>query len=181
MRSGRYLTINLPAQLETIFMAFIFCKISELKYKLIFKNPLIRSQTCKYWDIDNNDVLGSRAAPGFRNWPQPLKFKIRNIETSLVFPSISFLPYKLVFIAHKLFYASIPPSLPRLSQQIIDNKIPPEQKLHPNLAAPAVFRGMIFCFFFLKIQFPVKSVLVLLSPGLVSLLCLLSPSPSWQW
>ena len=36
---------------------------------------------------------------------------------------------------------------PPLSLQIIDNKIPPEQKLHPNLAAPAVFRGMIFCFF----------------------------------
>ena len=39
------------------------------------------------------------------------------------------------------------PSPPHLSLQIIDNKIPPEQKLHPNLAAPAVFRGMIFCFF----------------------------------
>ena len=33
MRSGRYLTINLEAQLETIFMAFIFCKISKLKYR----------------------------------------------------------------------------------------------------------------------------------------------------
>ena len=77
------------------------------------------------------------------------------------------------------FMLPSPPSPPPLSLQIIDNKIPPEQKLHPNLAAPAVFRGMIFCFFFLlKIQFPVKSVLVLLSPGLVSLLCLLSPSPS---
>lgn len=44
---------------------------------------------------------------------------------SLVFPSISFLPYKLVFIAHKLFYAPLP-------LQIIDNKIPPEQKMHQS-------------------------------------------------
>ena len=45
------------------------------------------------------------------------------------------------------FMLPSPPSPPHLSLQIIDNKIPPEQKLHPNLAAPAVFRGMIFCFF----------------------------------
>ena len=132
---------------------------------------MISSLTCKYWKL----IIMTYSPPPHCGHHCPVRHfsqvQDQNYLQSLLFPSISFLPYKLVFIAHKLFYASLP-------LQIIDNKIPPEQKLHPNLAAPAVFRGMIFCFFFLKIQFPVKSVLVLLSPGLVSLLCLLSPSPS---
>ena len=48
------------------------------------------------------------------------------------------------------FMLPSPTSPPPLSLEIIDNKIPPEQKLHPNFVATAVFRGMIFCFFFSK-------------------------------
>ena len=181
MRSGRYLTINLPAQLETIFMAFIFCKISKLKYKLILK---ILWSGPRHVNIGILIIMTYWAPELLRAFETDLNLSssrseiLRQVSYS---PAYHFYRINSSLLLINSFMLPSPTSPPPLSLEIIDNKIPPEQKLHPNLAAPAVFRGMIFCFFFLKIQFPVKSVLVLLSPGLVSLLCLLSPSPSWQW
>ena len=99
---------------------------------------MISSLTCKYWKL----IIMTYSPPPHCGHHCPVRHlsqvQDQNYLQSLLFPSISFLEYKLVFIAHKLFYASLP-------LQIIDNKIHPEQKMQLNLAA--VFHTMILCFF----------------------------------
>ena len=116
MRSGRYLTINLEAQLETIFMAFIFCKISKLKYRNWFNVHLQCSPVGFMASL--TIVLAAYSCYAFTRLSvaaDPILIQVQvqlYLVCSLHFPRTvlaHLFCYKLVFIGNKKLYASLPP------------------------------------------------------------------------